>query len=105
MFTDIKMPKMDGIAMMKEALKEPDPPVFVVLSGYNDYELIRSALRMGAVDYLMKLDLEEADFTRVMAEVSERVTEKKREPFAASSADFKENLVKELLQMREDKEF
>ena len=30
--TDIKMPKMDGLSMIKEAMKESNPPVFIVLS-------------------------------------------------------------------------
>ena len=103
-FTDIKMPKMDGITMMKEALKESDPPVFIVLSGYDDYELVRSAMRLGAIDYLMKLNLDDAEVIRVLTEASRRVTEQKMDP-ASVSSDFKEIYLREFLRMRDDKEF
>ena len=58
-FTDIKMPKMDGLQMIEEAVREPDHPIFIILSGYNDFDLVRSAMRLGAIDYLIKLNLEE----------------------------------------------
>ena len=44
-FTDIKMPQMDGLQMIEKALLEPDPPLFIILSAYNDFELVRSAMR------------------------------------------------------------
>ncbi len=104
-FTDIKMPKMDGISMMKEVLKEEQTPVFIVLSGYNDYELVRSAMRLGAIDYLMKLNLEEEDMLRVLKEATQLLEEKHRETAVQKEGDdLKEHLIQELLQMRTDKE-
>lgn len=102
-FTDIKMPKMDGITMMQEVQREQNPPVFIVLSGYDDYELVRSAMRLGAVDYLMKLNLDEAEVIRVLAEASERVRGQK--DFLPVTSDFKEHFLREVLQMSGDKEF
>lgn len=105
-FTDIKMPKMDGLTMMSAAMNEADPPVFVILSGYNDFELVRAAMRLGAVDYLMKLNLDEEELIRVVKEASERVADKRKEPHSTPpSHDFKEHFLKELLRMRQDKEF
>ena len=104
-FTDIKMPKMDGISMIREALKEVNPPVFVILSGYNDFEMVRAALRLGAVDYLMKLNLEEEELNRVLKEVSRRVKERRREGKGAREDDFKENFIQEMLQLQTDREF
>ncbi len=65
-FSDIKMPEMDGIEVLK-ALKEPTPdpslegredcPV-VMISGHGDVETAVQALKMGAYDFLLKpLDL------------------------------------------------
>ena len=41
-FTDIRMPVMDGLQMIEEAQRGGDHPVFIILSGYNDFELVRS---------------------------------------------------------------
>ena len=65
-FSDIKMPEMDGMEVLK-ALKEPTPdpslegredcPV-VMISGHGDIETAVQALKMGAYDFLLKpLDL------------------------------------------------
>ncbi|WP_203650024.1 response regulator transcription factor [Secundilactobacillus yichangensis] len=52
--TDIRMPKMDGIAMLRE-LKQthPELPV-VVLTTFDDQEPIQQALRLGAKGFMLK---------------------------------------------------
>ncbi|OUP58750.1 hypothetical protein B5F15_07005 [Butyricicoccus pullicaecorum] len=55
--TDMKMPGMDGVALIR-ALQEIQPPPYVVaLSGYDDFLLVREAMKQGAKDYLLKLEL------------------------------------------------
>lgn len=65
-YSDIKMPEMDGMEVLR-ALKEPTPdpslegredcPV-VMISGHGDVETAVQALKMGAYDFLLKpLDL------------------------------------------------
>ncbi len=52
--TDVRMPKMDGIQML-EALRESGNHVHaILLTAYDDFEYARSALRLGADDYLLK---------------------------------------------------
>lgn len=55
--TDIKMPVKSGIELMKEAKKEGIKTQYIVLSSFDDYEFVRQALKMGALDYILKLDL------------------------------------------------
>ena len=52
--TDIKMPGMDGIRLLEETRKRGFLSKMIVLSGYDDFELVRQAMRYGAVDYLLK---------------------------------------------------
>ncbi len=52
--TDLRMPKKDGIEVMKAIAKEkPDTPM-IVISGAGRKEDIIKALRMGAKDYITK---------------------------------------------------
>lgn len=52
--TDIKMPKMDGYGLI-DYLNQNFPSIkHIILSGYNDFELIRQGLRSGVADYLLK---------------------------------------------------
>lgn len=52
--TDIKMPGMDGIALLKEIRKNGWDIKTIILSGYNDFSLVRQTMKYGAVDYLLK---------------------------------------------------
>ncbi|RED61832.1 response regulator transcription factor [Cohnella lupini] len=52
--TDIKMPIMDGIELISQVrLLFPEMPV-IVLSGYDEFEYARQAMRFGVMDYLLK---------------------------------------------------
>lgn len=59
-FSDIKMPEMDGIEVLK-ALKEGEEAIdtpIVMISGHGDVETAVQALKIGAYDFLLKpLDL------------------------------------------------
>ncbi|MFC5653558.1 response regulator [Paenibacillus solisilvae] len=54
LITDIKMPMMDGLRLI-ELVREKNKDIsIVVLSGFNEFEYARSALRFGVRDYLLK---------------------------------------------------
>ena len=55
--TDMKMPVMDGVELIRHLQQLSAPPTILALSGYDDYDLVRKALKYGAQDYLLKLDL------------------------------------------------
>ena len=63
--TDITMPEMDGIEMMQKVKESDLQPVFIVLSSYDQFELVKSAMQLGARDYLLKLKLN-SDMLREM---------------------------------------
>ena len=54
MLTDIRMPKMDGIELVRRAGKLPSPPIMVVISGYSDFDYAVDSFRQGVRDYLLK---------------------------------------------------
>lgn len=52
--SDVKMPRFSGL-QLAESLRERFPDVKVVIvSGYDDYEFVRSAMKSGVFDYLLK---------------------------------------------------
>lgn len=52
--TDVKMPGMDGIALVKR-IKSDHPDVFsIIISGYQDFNYVKEALKEGVIDYLLK---------------------------------------------------
>lgn len=87
--TDMKMPVMDGLTLIDTIHKKGLFPKILVLSGYDDFKLVREAFCMGASDYLLKADLE----PQLLENALERLAkdgEKERtkdEPEAARGAD------------------
>lgn len=55
--TDMKMPVMNGIDLIKQAKELLNPPDFIVLSSYDDFDYVKQALVLGAKDYFLKLEL------------------------------------------------
>ncbi|MCQ6557402.1 response regulator [Paenibacillus mendelii] len=53
--TDIKMPVMDGIALIREAKRMDPGCICIVLSCADEFELVKEALLLGAADYLLKM--------------------------------------------------
>lgn len=52
--TDIKMPVMNGIELLRYINENHIPCKSIVLSSYDDFNLVRDAMREGASDYLLK---------------------------------------------------
>ncbi len=51
---DLKMPKMDGLAMLKELMSRKPPPRVLMLTAYHSVEVAQRATQLGAIDYVTK---------------------------------------------------
>ncbi len=62
--TDIKMPRMDGIEMVRLLRERGNMAHVIILTAYGSFSYAQSAIKLGAVDYLLKPfhdgDLEQA---------------------------------------------
>lgn len=54
LLTDIRMPLMDGLSLISNVRQQYPNIVCVVLSGYQDFEYARQAVRLGVEDYIVK---------------------------------------------------
>lgn len=52
--TDVKMPGMDGIEMARRLRADMPDTKIVFISGYDDIAYLKSAMKMDAVDYILK---------------------------------------------------
>jgi two-component system, NtrC family, response regulator len=52
--TDLKMPKMDGLALLKEVIKRSPNAAVVVITAFGDIETAVSAMKAGAFDFIPK---------------------------------------------------
>ena len=70
--TDIKMPKMDGLEMVRELHERKLSLHVVILTGYSEFEYAQKALRYGVDDYLLK-PLAIDDIRDMLAKVEEKL--------------------------------
>lgn len=58
--TDLNMPEKNGFEMIEEAREQELCNRFIILTGYDEFEYVRTALRVGVIDYILKpIDQEE----------------------------------------------
>lgn len=66
LITDIKMPLLGGIELTKKALELYPWLKVILISNYSDFEYVKEGLKLGAVDYLLKLTLKKDDLLAVL---------------------------------------
>ena len=54
LFTDVQMPLMDGLELIREAEKLFPDMKILIFSSYADFEYARTALTLGVVNYILK---------------------------------------------------
>ena len=75
--SDIKMPGMNGIDFA-EAIRENDKNTHILfLSGYQDFNYVKRAIRLGIDDYLLKSDIDEEVLLKKLLQLKEEI-EKER---------------------------
>lgn len=55
--TDLKMPVVDGLELIKQINEQGLKCKIIVLSNYDDFEFVKQALKLGALDYILKISL------------------------------------------------
>lgn len=68
--TDIKMPGLDGIELIRQLRAQNIQVEILVLSSYDEFDLVKQALKLGARDYLLKLNLEPTELIRCLRAIA-----------------------------------
>lgn len=100
-FTDITMPRMNGLALIEKAKKVIPSGVFIIFSGYNEFEYARRAISLGVIDYLDKpvtIDKVEETLKESIKIINKKNEEAKLvEDFIESQKAMLEGLVRKLI--------
>ncbi|MBD2864922.1 response regulator transcription factor [Paenibacillus oceani] len=75
--TDIRMPHMDGLELARQ-LKERVPQTkIVIISGYDDFDYARQALKIGVNEYLMK-PVGATELEALITKISEEIARERK---------------------------
>ncbi|MGN0977028.1 MAG: response regulator, partial [Faecousia sp.] len=69
--TDLKMPQMDGIQMLERLREMGNHTYVIILTAYDSFQYAQTALRLGAVDYLLK-PFHDGDLEKAVQRVQQR---------------------------------
>jgi two-component system, response regulator YesN len=74
-FTDIRMPGMDGLQVVEKILAAAPEIVCIVFSGFNEFTYVKKALKLGVSDYLEKpitIPMMEETLQRIQEKIQQR---------------------------------
>ena len=92
LITDIKMPFMDGLQLSKLVRKELPATKILILSGYDEFEYAKEAIKLQVAEYLLK-PISSAKLLDVLVQVKEviRQEQEEKELIKKYREDMKEN--------------
>ena len=67
--TDITMPIMDGITLIRELRKRYPAIQIILLTCHSDFHYVQEALRLGALEYILKVSMEDEELRQAMDKV------------------------------------
>src|SRR3954447_13933457 len=76
-FTDIRMPGMNGLEVVEKILEAAPEIICVVFSGFNEFEYVKKAIRLGVSDYLEKpitIPMMEDTIQRILEKLDQQKT-------------------------------
>ncbi|MCI8402561.1 MAG: helix-turn-helix domain-containing protein [Lachnospiraceae bacterium] len=77
-FTDIRMPGIDGLELMRRVREILPFTVFAILSNYAEFTYAKQALSIGAREYFLKSELRAANIETLLSQVAEEKERKRR---------------------------
>lgn len=75
--TDLKMPNMDGITLIKELKEKNYKGKILVLSNYDDFNRVKEAMKLGVTDYMLKVTMKVQDLKEAIAKMIKLLDEDK----------------------------
>ncbi|GGF93537.1 DNA-binding response regulator [Paenibacillus albidus] len=77
LITDVRMPEVSGLDLIRSLKGDTRRPVVIVISGYAEFHYVQEALQLGAVNYLLK-PLDKQELLRVVEDALRREEEEQR---------------------------
>lgn len=87
--TDIRMPGMDGLELLKQ-IRERWPSIkCLILSNYDDFAYVQQALRLGALEYIIKLTIEPSELMQQLRKIKRQIQLEQQKKSEVKQLEFK----------------
>ncbi|MDD9265797.1 response regulator [Paenibacillus sp. GCM10023248] len=90
--TDIRMPEMDGLALLKIIRERWSQVKCLILSNHSDFAYVQQALRLGATEYITKLEINPSELMQKLRAIKEQLLIEKQGQNAYTKLEQKVNL-------------
>lgn len=102
LITDIRMPFMDGLELSRLVKKELPDIKILILSGYDEFEYAKKAIKIGVTEYLLK-PISAAKLTEVLNAVAETIRQENEEKNLLETyfAEMRENIERDKMRLFE----
>ena len=74
--SDIKMPVMDGLRLLKEIKKINSSTFVILLTAFSEFDYVREAMRENADEYILKTEISKQSFQEMLAATAAKIKEK-----------------------------
>lgn len=78
--TDVNMPVMNGLTLLQRVREKNDRVRFLILTGHDEFEYARTAMRLGVDEYILK-PIDEEELINAVRKAGERLAELAGERF------------------------
>ncbi len=75
---DLAMPVLSGLEFIRECRQRRPEIQYIVLTAYESFEYIQKALRLGVLDYISKLQMDQEDCVKLFKQAAERIRQRKQ---------------------------
>lgn len=77
LITDIRMPGCDGLELIRQAREQQPGLLFIIISGYTQFEYAQLAIKYGVSDYLLK-PIDRQELTAALGHIRAELTSRRQ---------------------------
>jgi len=95
-FTDIEMPKLNGLNMLEKIKEDGQDPYVIILSGYSDFKYAQKGIKLGVEEYLLK-PITYSDLKSCMEQIERKLSLKNEKALLIGKNIPKEEMLEKVL--------
>ncbi|WP_141503870.1 response regulator [Paenibacillus luteus] len=86
--TDVRMPTMDGLELIRETSKFLKNCKYVILSNFDEFRYVKEAMQLGASDYLIKCEIKPDILAQLLSQLRQQYSHLKQHQLSQLPEDY-----------------